>query len=59
VTARRCHRYEPLDDATYAGRFESLCLLYHPAVAAVMAHDVTLGPSALAVAGGVRQRRVR
>lgn len=44
VVAKRRYEYKPLDDAVYATRFRTLCFHYHPAVAAVMAHDVSNGP---------------
>jgi hypothetical protein len=57
VAKRRCE-YEPLDDAVYHARFRSLCVRYHPAVAAVMAHDVSSGAGCyntrIGRTGGVR-----
>lgn len=44
VVAKRRYEYKPLDDAVYTARFQTLCYRYHPAVAAVLAHDVSNGP---------------
>ena len=41
VVAKRRYEYKPLDDAVYVARFRNLCFRYHPAVAAIMAHDVS------------------
>jgi hypothetical protein len=43
---RRNCLWVELDDDSYTQRFETLCFVYHPAVAAVMAHDATAGPGA-------------
>jgi hypothetical protein len=52
VLAKRRYEWKPLDDAVYTTRYHTLCFHYHPAVAAVMAHDVAAGP-------GCIDRRIR
>lgn len=44
VVAKRRYEYKPLDDAVYHARFRTLCFRWHPAVAAILAHDVSNGP---------------
>lgn len=46
VEAKRRRAWRELDDAEYQARFEDLCVMYHPAVAAVMAHQAAFGPGA-------------
>lgn len=54
VAKRRCP-YMQITDDEYGLRYERLLSIYHPAVAAVMAHTVTAGPGTTKRRGSPRR----
>ena len=52
VVAKRRYEYKPIDDAVYTARYHVLLHHYHPAIAAILAHDT-------AETTGCEERRIR
>jgi hypothetical protein len=55
ITAKRRYHWLELGDDAYARRYARLSTLWHPAIAAIMAHDVASGPGATKRRGSPRR----